>query len=382
MLWGGIAGTLPDLDVFANLVTDPMSALAYHRAFTHSLPFAVLVAPLLGLAVHRLYGGRSLPKLRTPLVFLLVLAALWLLLLTGSYLMPVRVLQLPMVALAVSLVFAGICLPVIIRVYWRGAENRPPNASVPQWTLLFFLTIVTHPLLDCFTAYGTQFLQPLTRLRFAWNTISVVDPLYTLPFLLLLVAAARRGRESRVRRRLNTAGLLVSSVYLLLTVVNHFNVGAVLDQTLANRDLTAVRSMHSPSLGNNLLWSATAQTGRDSFYVGEYSLLDRRREFTPFRGVAGNHDWLAPYAGDRELEILQWFTQGYYVVLPAEQGTVRLGDLRYGLLTDDPADPGGYIFSWVIDTTVHPVQVVQQNEGPQRRREGMLRRLWDRMWGV
>ncbi|MGB3798511.1 MAG: metal-dependent hydrolase, partial [Lewinella sp.] len=56
MVWGGLAGTLPDLDVLSGLVTDPMSALAYHRAFTHSLPFALLAAPVLGIVVHRLYG--------------------------------------------------------------------------------------------------------------------------------------------------------------------------------------------------------------------------------------------------------------------------------------------------------------------------------------
>ncbi|MEL6140713.1 MAG: metal-dependent hydrolase, partial [Bacteroidota bacterium] len=29
MLWGAIGGTIPDLDVFANLATDPVSSLAY-----------------------------------------------------------------------------------------------------------------------------------------------------------------------------------------------------------------------------------------------------------------------------------------------------------------------------------------------------------------
>jgi inner membrane protein len=38
MLWGAIGGTIPDLDVFANLVTDEISALAFHRAITHALP--------------------------------------------------------------------------------------------------------------------------------------------------------------------------------------------------------------------------------------------------------------------------------------------------------------------------------------------------------
>ena len=44
MLWGGIAGTIPDLDVFANFFTDEMTALAFHRGFMHSLFFATLFA--------------------------------------------------------------------------------------------------------------------------------------------------------------------------------------------------------------------------------------------------------------------------------------------------------------------------------------------------
>jgi len=59
MVWGAAAGTLPDLDIVANLVTDPVSALAYHRAFTHSLTFAALVPLALGMLVHRIYGGRQ-----------------------------------------------------------------------------------------------------------------------------------------------------------------------------------------------------------------------------------------------------------------------------------------------------------------------------------
>ena len=55
MLWGGIAGTLPDLDVFANAVADEISALAFHRAITHSVFFAALAPLVLGWLIHRLY---------------------------------------------------------------------------------------------------------------------------------------------------------------------------------------------------------------------------------------------------------------------------------------------------------------------------------------
>jgi inner membrane protein len=394
MVWGGIAGTLPDLDVLSSLVTDEMSALAYHRAFTHSLAFALLAAPIIGLSVHRLYGGREF-GLSDRWFYPIAVGSFWLVLLTGSYLMPVEVYRIPKITGMITLVFSTICgvvgwwelrKPSTTEAYTRqstgGACGDRLGVRSREWVALFFAAIVTHPLLDCFTAYGTQFLQPLSSLRIAWNTISVVDPLYTLPFLLLLIAAGRRCKASRIRRRLNTAGLTVSSLYLVLTVLNSVNVGAVVQSTLTEEGLRAERSFYSPSLGNNLLWSATAQTGPDTYYFGQYSLLDGQRRLTPFVPIVGNHDLLAGTAGNRELAILRWFTDGYYTVLPLGEGRVRFCDLRYGLLGSDPTDPDSYLFSWTIDTGQSPARVLEQRAGPQGDREEMLTDLWDRIWGI
>jgi inner membrane protein len=36
MMWGAVAGTLPDLDVIANFFMSPIDALAFHRGITHA----------------------------------------------------------------------------------------------------------------------------------------------------------------------------------------------------------------------------------------------------------------------------------------------------------------------------------------------------------
>ncbi|PPK84796.1 inner membrane protein [Neolewinella xylanilytica] len=380
MVWGGLAGTLPDLDVLSGLVTDPMSALAYHRAFTHSLPFAVLAAPVIGLAVHHLYGGRDV-KVSGKLLYPAALLAFWLILLVGSYLMPIQLFAIPAIVSAITLVFTGLSGLIVGIHVWRGTRTKGSNATFLQWTLLFFLAIVTHPLLDCFTSYGTQFLEPFSSVRLAWNTVSVIDPLYTFPFLLLLLLAARQGRRARVRRNLNRAGLLISSAYLFLTVVNAVNVGGVVDNSLQQHGIGSLRSIHSPTLGNNLLWSATIQTTNDTFYLGQYSLLDSTRTLNPLLPIAGNHRLLVPYSEDRELEILTWFTDGYYTVLPGGAGRVVLCDLRYGLLGRDPSDPGSYTFNWTIDTTRRPVRVVVEAGTSRPEPSGALKDLWSRMLG-
>jgi|AntRauTorckE5430_2_1112549.scaffolds.fasta_scaffold06586_1 inner membrane protein len=385
MLWGGICGTLPDLDVMANAVSDPMSALAYHRAFTHSLAFAFLISPLVGLAMHRFYGGKEGPIVGW-VMWPVLLILFWSVLTMGSYLMPIEVYNIPKITLAVTGAFA-LFFVVLGGLRWlRGFPKKLENTGWWGWTLLALGAIVTHPILDCFTAYGTQILQPLASTRVAWNTISVADPLYTIPFLILLIWARTRVQESVWRSRLNTAGLVISSIYLALTVVNYFNVESVMHDTLAAEGITASQQVVAPSIFNNILWSGTAKdANKDLYYFSQYSLFDEQRRFQPFVEIAGNHDWLAPYANDRDVRIIRWFTKEYYGVLPGRNaGGLQVNDLRYGLIDiDNPESPNSYIFSWEVDTTVHPVQVRQENAGPSEdvNMGELFGRLWARLKG-
>jgi inner membrane protein len=55
LLWGAIAGTFPDLDVLASPWLDMVGQLSFHRSVTHSFLFALVMSPLLGWVLWRLY---------------------------------------------------------------------------------------------------------------------------------------------------------------------------------------------------------------------------------------------------------------------------------------------------------------------------------------
>lgn len=57
LLWGAIAGTIPDLDVlYIKLIGgDAIDEIVLHRGFSHSILFAFLMAPILGWLVNWLY---------------------------------------------------------------------------------------------------------------------------------------------------------------------------------------------------------------------------------------------------------------------------------------------------------------------------------------
>ena len=57
MLYGAIAGTIPDLDVLASNYTDTVTALEMHRGFTHSILFSIIFAPIFGWLVSKYRYG-------------------------------------------------------------------------------------------------------------------------------------------------------------------------------------------------------------------------------------------------------------------------------------------------------------------------------------
>ncbi|WBL22817.1 metal-dependent hydrolase [Zunongwangia sp. HRR-M8] len=54
MLYGAIAGTIPDLDVIARSFTDTITANELHRGFTHSIFFALVFAPIFGWIISKI----------------------------------------------------------------------------------------------------------------------------------------------------------------------------------------------------------------------------------------------------------------------------------------------------------------------------------------
>ena len=97
---------------------------------------------------------------------------------------------------------------------------KKSEVSWKRWTLLFFLGMFTHILIDSLTSYGTAWFEPFSSYRVSFNTIFVADPFYTVPFLICVLIAliAKNGSPSRIKW--NKIGLWISSLYLTFTIIN------------------------------------------------------------------------------------------------------------------------------------------------------------------
>ena len=181
MLWGAIAGTIPDLDVYIKLFTDPITATELHRGISHSLFFSIIMAPLLAWFVSK--SQKITLGVITALVFGFMV----------SYSAFVQKTE----NIWVLITMASVGLGLLAAVYFVKYKS---TATFKQWSWLFFWTLVTHPLLDAHTTWGTQFFWPFDY-RLAYKNIFVADPLYTVPFLIFVILAMCYKRTNPKRRK-------------------------------------------------------------------------------------------------------------------------------------------------------------------------------------
>ncbi len=282
LLFGAIGGTIPDLDVFIGqlLYNNEIQAMAFHRGFMHSILFAILGCFIFGWLTFKLYDS----------------------------------------------------------------GKRKDTTILKNWILLFFWSIFTHPILDCFTPYGTQLFTPFTDYRVAFNNISVADPLYTVPFLLCMIILMFFNRNKTRRTWWLKAGIYISSAYMVFTIINKFYMDAVFKKSFEKARIPYQRFSAQPTILNNILWYAVAETD-ENYHLTFYSLFDEKAISEKIITVKKHHDLID--MNDDNLQTLTWFSNNYYNLSKKDKiGTYKYVDLRYPML--NPEDANTSVFNFTI----------------------------------
>ncbi|HBL37836.1 MAG TPA: hypothetical protein DDZ19_01890, partial [Flavobacteriales bacterium] len=144
MIWGAVAGTIPDMDVLGKYFLSELDNLAFHRGISHSLLFCVLGSLVFGWVTDTLYRSRYhawvaiVTKVAAAVIVGFVVNFLTQILAPGAW-WPVAV-----------------YIPVVGYWAWKHGQSRyfqgnwkAPDADLKGWVLLFFWGFLTHVLLDC-----------------------------------------------------------------------------------------------------------------------------------------------------------------------------------------------------------------------------------------
>lgn len=308
-LYGAIAGTIPDLDVLARLVTDPITSTELHRGFSHSVVFALLAAPILGWLVNQIERRYDLG--------------------------------------------------------WR------------PWAALFFWGIFTHPLLDAFTTWGTQILWPADW-RVAFNSIFVIDPLYTLPFITCTIWAMFKKRSSLSRKRINRTGIIISTTYLLLTVLIKTVATATFEKALERQNISYKEISTRPSAMNTVLWNANVDS-EDAYYIGDYSFFDSQPiQFKKYEKNRDHTPDLSHPQSKINLQRMIDITQGWYL-LEEKEDTWYFYDLRFGLMPTTTGEEQ-FVFAYELNYDNGYLMAKETPKAPRDARL-LMTQLWERIKG-
>ena len=249
--------------------------------------------------------------------------------------------------------------------------------SLNGWMLLIGSNLFLHIFLDALTAYGTGWFEPFNHYRVSFNTIFILDPLFSISFIVGAIILVIRKANSPSRQMVARISVVISGSYLLLTMVNKVSVNEMIENSLTRSNISNENYFSTPTPLNNFLWYIVANDPK-GIHIGYYSIFDKS-DSIQFTTIVRNPHLTDSLKGNADVEKLIRFSQGYYM-LEKENDVVVFNDLRMGQLGGwvDPEAP--FVFRYFL--TERPNNSLMIQKGRMRAmQDGALGKLWNRMRG-
>ena len=217
--------------------------------------------------------------------------------------------------------------------------------------LASLLGYATHGLLDACTSYGTLLFWPFSNERITWNNISIIDPLFTIPVLILI------GIAIKTRKRIFSffaIGWII--FYLSLGFIQYDRALSAAIKLAESRGHVAERITLKPSFGNLILWKSIYQYEK-TFYV------DAIRTAQSTTWCLGENIRMFDYQHHlpsldkesqqgKDIERFRWFSQNY---LGYDKEKNLVTDIRYSMIPNQITPMWGLVIDDQRGTNEHAI---------------------------
>ena len=228
-------------------------------------------------------------------------------------------------------------LPFAVGVWFVLHRLWEPVKQAPRpWFYAIALALLTHPMLDAHTVYGTQLFWPIPIAPEMWSTVFIIDPLYSVPLLVGVLCALFKPTQAFSKGAL-VSGLVLSSLYLGWTWTAKTIAEREAIATL-NRDISHHQVLSTPTPFNSLLWRIVVLED-DHYLEGYYAIHDPDRPIEFVLHKRNTH-LINQARAIESVQRLAWFTRGFMKAEIVDQQLV-IADIRMGF-------KGKYIFTHAV----------------------------------
>jgi inner membrane protein len=191
-----------------------------------------------------------------------------------------------------------------------------------------FMGYLLSGFVDACTSYGTHLFWPLFEGRIAWNTIAIIDPIFT-SLLILGVAIGFKTKAIRFPR----GALVLAGIYLLFGLLQLQRAESAIETLAEERGHTIERKIVKPTIGNLILWRSVYLSGNRFYIDAVRTGFDRRvfegesiARFDLKKAFPGLEEGTVLYEDIRRFDV---FSDGYLGYFPGTPH--RVGDFRYAI---------------------------------------------------
>jgi len=226
-----------------------------------------------------------------------------------------------------SLIIQALVTPVFAEPLVRFFRSLKDHRTLTY--VAVYLMFATHALIDAMTIYGTKLLWPIVEEPFGVGSIFIIDPLYTLPLLIVTIWAFFVRDYTPNLKRAVIGALAISTLYMGASAALQHDAAKKADTWLAEKGITAERTLTIATPFNILYWRTI--------------VIDRDRYLNLYTSTIGgipalySHprrvDLVGCLAGNVHFQALSTFTKGIYSI-NTDGDKVIFADLRMGLTPD------------------------------------------------
>ena len=221
---------------------------------------------------------------------------------------------------------------LICALFFYYVFLQKKDISFKQTYIYSTLGYATHGLLDACTTYGTQLFWPFTNDRIAWNTISIIDPLFTLPILFLILFAVIKNNK-----KYSYVALSWVLIYSSLGFIQKDRAVETGKKLAQSRGHEVINIEAKPSFANIIVWK-TIYTTQTHYYIDAVRAGLNTRIIEGVKigkfNIQKSFPWLDPQSQQaKDIERFRWFSNGYIAI--SHNNPNHIIDIRYSMLPNE-----------------------------------------------